>query len=378
METPFSLLVFGLGLLLLFNQKNIGALLIGVSIYLRLELLIPVSFVFVLLLIKKQLSWRHIFWALIGVLPFILFDLIYFGTVIPQSIIAKPVVYNLKRSQTLLFILFASIPPVNFFESTIINAIVFISLIVLIFSVIFQLKKRDLDWPLFFFGWSISTIIFYLVTKAYVFPWYHALYTIPLVLSGFVLVKKTQVVVIRIHLVVVSLVLGLGLISTLVASLGKVQYYSNFVDGSRVKTYLNLGGVLYSNYPYSDLLTSEIGGLGYSFPGKIIDAAGLATDQAIDFHPMLVPQERSSEGIGAIPPAFVRQMMPDIIVSYDYFIEALRKDEVLEEYLEFHIPAFLPEDKKYSSDNLIWGSEYLCVFIRNDLPIPQGLIEINQ
>jgi len=378
METPISLLVFGLGLLLLMSQKPIGGLFIGISIYFRIEMLIPALFVFLFLLLKKQLNWKPIVWGLIGVLPFLVFDLYCFGTIIPQSVIAKPVVYDLKRSQTLSTILFTSIPPTNLFDSTALNAVIFVVLIILVFYTLIKQKNTYLDWTLFFWGWGISIIFFYLVGKAFVFEWYQALYTIPMFLSCFTLYEKTKIKVIKIHLIVFTVILSIGLFSTLLASLGQYQRYSYFVGGSRVKTYLNVGKILYSEYPDSELLTSEIGGLGYSFKGKIIDAAGLATNQALDFHPMLIPQERSSEGIGAIPPAFVRQIKPDLIVSYEHFIEALLKDKIVDEYSEIIVPAFLPEDERFSVGKTIWGSKYLRIYIRKDLPISAKLLDYFQ
>jgi len=375
METPISLLVFGLGLILITSQKPIGGLFIGISIYFRIEMVIPALIAFLFLLLKKQLNWKPILWGLMGVLPFLVFDLYYFGTIIPQSIIAKPVVYDLKRSQTLSTILFTSIPPTNLFDSTALNAIIFVVLIILVFYTLIKRKCINLECTLFFWGWGVSIITFYLVGKAFVFEWYQALYTIPLFLSCFILYEKTKIKVIKIHLIVFSIILSTGLFSTLLASLGHYQRYSYFVGGSRVKTYLNVGKILYAEYPDSDLLTSEIGGLGYSFQGEIIDAAGLATDQALVFHPMLVPQERSSEGIGGIPPAFVHQVKPDLIVSYEHFIEALLKDNILDEYSEILVPAFLPEDERFSEGRTIWGSKYLRIYVRKGLPISTELLD---
>ena len=42
-----------------------------------------------------------------------------------------------------------------------------------------------------------------------------------------------------------------------------------------------------------------------SFPGRILDAAGLASKDALKFHPLKIPQERERGDLGAIPPRYV-------------------------------------------------------------------------
>jgi hypothetical protein len=75
--------------------------------------------------------------------------------------------------------------------------------------------------------------------------------------------------------------------------------------------------------PTARLMTSEIGGLGEGFRGEILDGFGLATPNAIRFHPMRVPEDRVSGDIGAIPLGFVREERPDVVVSYAVFSESI-------------------------------------------------------
>jgi hypothetical protein len=145
-----------------------------------------------------------------------------------------------------------------------------------------------------------------------------------------------------------------------------------------VKAYLNIGTILNDEYPNATLLTSEIGGLGYAFRGRILDAAGLASPGALDFHPMKVPEQRSSGNIGAIPPGYVKLNTPDLIVSYDYFAQALLKDEVIQQYNVILIPAFLPEDAKNFENKAILDNRYLRVYIRKDLPISERIHSLGQ
>ena len=84
---------------------------------------------------------------------------------------------------------------------------------------------------------------------------------------------------------------------------------------------------------------------------------------------MAVPQERSNGAVGAVPPGLVRELKPDLIVSYHVFIEAFRKSPEIENYIETKRPPFLPEDMpKYPAG--IWGSQSLCVFTARTLRTP--------
>ena len=92
---------------------------------------------------------------------------------------------------------------------------------------------------------------------------------------------------------------------------------------------------------------------------------------------MAVPAQRENGMIGAIPPEYVRFKKPELIVSYDFFMEALFKDEILLEYQMVSIPAFLPEDAPYSSSKTIFGSKYIRVFVREDLPLSEELLNLS-
>ena len=65
--------------------------------------------------------------------------------------------------------------------------------------------------------------------------------------------------------------------------------------------------------------------------------------------------------------------MPEIIVTYDVFAKALLSDDVVRQYNVILIPALLPEDAIYSESKTIWGSKYLYVYIRKDLPISEKI-----
>ena len=137
-------------------------------------------------------------------------------------------------------------------------------------------------------------------------------------------------------------------------------------ESRRVHLYLDAGALLYQACPHSELMTSEIGGLGYSFKGYISDGVGIASPSAIKYHPMAVPFERSDPGLGAIPPRFVLDRKPDLIFSFDIYAEAVTASPQIHaayEDLRFH-----PVLKDEMAANLppIWGSKVLHVFVKKD------------
>jgi len=163
-----------------------------------------------------------------------------------------------------------------------------------------------------------------------------------------------------------SIPFNLNLIQTTIAAAGHPYLYTGFETGARVRNYLEVGSNLYADYPNATLMTSEIGGLGYSFKGYIVDAAGLASPNAMRFHPMDVPEERSSGDLGAIPVGFIEEIRPDLIISYDIFIESFLRSNAIDDYIHIKKPLFLHQDlAEYGSDSF-WSSYYLNVFYQKD------------
>jgi hypothetical protein len=152
--------------------------------------------------------------------------------------------------------------------------------------------------------------------------------------------------------------------------------YVLFESGARVRTYLETGRLLYEEYPNATLLTPEIGGLGYTFRGEILDAVGLASPEALKFHPMQVPNERPRGDLGTIPPEYVERHMPELIVSFDSFAQALLASNVASQYNMVRIPVYIPEDFIDAKHDTIWGNKYLRIYVRKDLPLTEEILEL--
>jgi len=377
METPLAILLIGLGIWLILQKKPAGLFFISLSIYFRLELIGPALILLIYLLFTRQLKWKDLIYPLIAIIPLISFDLAFYNTVVPHSMIAKSKVYQMGFINPINNIIFFSLPTNAFINNLALNGIVLLSLIV--FTIWISIKQYKLlpPWVFIFLLWSLGICGSYILQQVQVFEWYRPLYTLPLLIASFIILEIIPKSIMRIEYALLSCVVGLSLLSTTWACFNHYDYFEGFVGGARVKTYLKVGEVLNTAYPDASLLSSEIGGLGYAFKGKILDAAGLASVDALLFHPMAVPALRENGAIGAIPPDFVRLEKPELIVSYDYFMEALFEDTVLKDYQMVSIPAFLPEDAPFSASKMIAGSKYLRVFIRKDLPFSGELLDIS-
>jgi hypothetical protein len=147
-------------------------------------------------------------------------------------------------------------------------------------------------------------------------------------------------------------------------------------DGIRVQRYLEVGKELYTLFPNARLLTSEIGGLGYSFRGEIIDAVGLVTPSALTYHPMKVPQQRQNATIGAIPARMVGDLLPELVVSLPIFVQEFDHSSYRNLYTKIIIPSSTKIWRERTLTDSIWGSSEFYIYIRNDLATQQKINEI--
>jgi hypothetical protein len=380
METPFALLIAGLGIYWLCLSKPSGFALLGFAAYIRLELSILMALAVLFYVFKQGFRLTHIIgYIALGSIPLLIYDLYFFHTFIPHSIGAKSIVYTIGYLRTVILILFFSLPALPLGNILIAACIGILMLSTIVITTLMVLREREVSrvfWSTLFCLWSLLIMGGYILGHTPIFTWYSPLYMIPLLVACFLCSNLTPYPK---NIIVKSLFGGILLISafsitrSFYASTKDPSAFDQFEPGSRVKVYRFIGSILYDEYPNATLLTSEIGGLGYAFKGEILDAAGLASTDALDFHPMKIPEERSDGGLGAIPPGYVKLTQPDIIVSYDFLAQALIHDEVIGQYNLILLPAYLPEDAAYSKKDTLWDSKYCRVYIRKDLPITEKM-----
>ena len=133
-------------------------------------------------------------------------------------------------------------------------------------------------------------------------------------------------------------------------------------EAARVHRYLTVGNLLDESCPDSSLLTSEIGALGETFHGRIIDGFGLATPEAIQFQPLWIPEEQPNGRIGAFSTGIVKVARPDVIVTYDFFAPSFFRSPLANEYERIQIPDFNHVDRTKAKSTCSLDSEQNCSF----------------
>jgi len=93
---------------------------------------------------------------------------------------------------------------------------------------------------------------------------------------------------------------------------------------------------------------------------------GLVSPGALKYHPMKVPQERRSGLLGSIPPAYVSEVNPDIIVSYDFYMDALFKSKIIDNYIIMKEERYAPRDMAVARTGPSATAKDLNILIRKD------------
>jgi len=379
--------LLAIGLWLLLDKNPLCFVVFWAMIFTRLELLIVLAFVLVYCFFQKTFSYKVILcWCVIGATPFIIFALYFWGTLIPNTVIAKQQLYLISYFEIIWRLVDSLLPdfPYYAFEFEEYGMVVYqfiylVALVALIVYFIFhgiRTKPGDKTKGMFYLLLVSGAVIVgaYAWRKVLLFGWYIPLYVIPISfgLYGIVFLSKKPTRWILIVALIPGILSLLGNFSQTLLSvaMNDPSLYPNFMEGSRVRKYIQLGETLYQKYPGATLMTSEIGGLGYGYQGYIFDGAGLVSPQALQFHPMKVPEERNNGLLGSIPVDFIELVDPDIIVSYDVFVEAFLQSELGDQYIRIREPIFLDDDLERSQSRQIWDSSNLNVFIRKDLKQP--------
>ncbi|MEA3349876.1 MAG: hypothetical protein U9Q82_04570 [Chloroflexota bacterium] len=381
METPLAMLLVAWACLLLLNKSPFAWTVIVIGVFTRYELVVFVFFVGVLQFVSDR---RHLFRNTICfLLPFVLLSLsvlLLFSTLVPQPVSAKQIVYSLSRESVFHNAFYSLVPKLDY------------PILGIHFGVRAQhLISAGISWAwvagVFFFAgltfyslplseffqnvhqrWvlcigitGVMIMLAYILKRVFLHAWYAPLFCIPIVFFFF----ATS----RMSLFATLAALGLAVLpsSTLVeysmAAVGYTHILRTATSGARVQRYMEVGSVLNRIFPTARLMTSEIGGLGYSFRGELLDGVGLITPNALKYHPLT----GAASGIGGIPADFVRNMSPELIVSYPVFLKDFKETDISEQYLRLQISAFSDEYSIRSGADSIWGCDKLYIYIRRDV-----------
>jgi hypothetical protein len=312
-----------------------------------------------------QLRLKQLLLPLVPIITIFTYEIIFFHTVVPYATFAKRHGYNLplrNSTQHTLTTIFGDFLPIS---------ILFFCILVLV-GVRHRKAEISTNIGSLYFGFSGLLLLVWSTSQSLVFPWYPSLFTFAFGLGIIQLIpngKLSKILDFDLITALISIsILALAVFPKNLNTLNDVFGPSPSDRSSvRVERYKEIGRELYQICPGCTLLTSEIGGLGYSFKGVVYDAFGLGDESATKYHPLQVPYERQDYGIGAIPPAYVDFRKPDFIVSMPIFSLALRESNSLNAYFKYECPL----DRTTNLN--IWGSTTVEIYTRNQLPF--GVVE---
>jgi hypothetical protein len=366
METTFTLALLGFGAWLYYRGNALAFLFLAAAPFFRMEMWAAfILFAAGAVIFKQVKLISSLVFSALGALPFFTYNMYFFGTNVPNTIGAKSVIYDLTAIDTLLKEWF------SFLQGNVagkyISVFLVVVFVVLVAITVVRKFAEANNYLLMAFGVGIA--IAYVFKKILVFHWYVPIYTLPVLLGCFIwIVRERRVAFSAVLLLLLLPYMFLFAQAVFASVTGEFQVYKNFKPGSRVQQYLQVSQWLNKKYPNAVLMTSEIGGLGYGFEGKILDGCGLISPEAIKYHPMKVPEQRTSSLIGAIPLKYAEQKKPELLVSLESFCEEFSHSKFAhEKYYKIQLPVFTARDLRLSPDSTIWGSNFLLVYIRKDI-----------
>ena len=344
METPFALAVAMLAIVWLDELPGLSLALLVVAGFTRYELIGLFLFAALHLMLLRRLKPKTLLPPALVFAAIALWLLKNFHTMIPNSVKAKKVVYvMLHRPMS------ATLSGVHMrgqIELVLFAVLTFYLVWAARRGVLSPYEKHSAGILLFAFGGALWFV--YVVERAFIFEWYRPLVLVPLCLGAVLTVVAAgrlwgsiPAILLILLIMPISIPAGGYLMAALRDRPSSAPEYAN---AARVHTYLAVGNAIDQACPGATLMTSEIGALGHSFHGYIYDGVGLTNPDALKYHPMKVPQERRTGTLGAIPVGYVREKLPDVIVSYDTYAEALLRSSAMQNYVDRAYPIFLPAD----------------------------------
>ena len=353
METPLAIALITAGCLGVLKDRPWGIPLLVLASFARYECVLLCALACVWVTARRQWTRWALVTAAVTLLSGVAWLLWAYGTVIPNTVVAKSHLYAMTYRQVVRG--FLSIPQAL--------GCAFLGILWWLYG----RGRRDHQGAraTMFLGFGVSLGAAYLLRKTYIFAWYPPLVVVPLGLGVLLWTNEQRVKA----TVMGTLLVGALLLPTLVTDVGLLSAalrgsrdsVPDFPLIARVHEYRRIGAALYTECPTGVLMSSEIGALGWSFPGEIRDGAGLASPEAIHYHPMRVPQERRSGALGEIPAGFVRDRRPDLIVSYDLLAESALPAARSLGYFDYAYPMFVREDR--ASASRLWDAREMHVLV---------------
>jgi hypothetical protein len=369
METPLAMVIIVVAVLFLSQDKPVGWGFVALAIFTRFELMVFVPFFTIAVFrIKHRSICQHAIFFVGAIAILASLTWICYGTVIPHAAVAKQIVYNPCKTDVFVRVFYSIFPLQRFIESFL--AIPFVLCICGLFCAALgllpwnsMLHDKNHVWTIAIGAGGASIAIAYVLKNVFLFGWYIPLYYIP-TLFFFTIVASNGLL----HRITFFVLATASLSLLMQFSFGGIwtEYLPTRASGARVQRYIEVGTLLHRLFPDAQLMTSEIGGLGYGFKGYILDGCGLISPDALKHHPLKVGTQRLHSGFGAIPAAYVNEKKPELIVSYPTLIE-LDKTLYADLYEKISVASFSERYQKQIKESSVFRSEVLSIYIRKDI-----------
>jgi hypothetical protein len=365
METAFALGLLVSAVVLLDRWPGFALGLLVVAGFVRYEVVGCLILVVVYLAFQRRLKAQVLLGpalALGAILTWLVWN---FHTIVPNTIRAKKLAY-ITNMLAVSHFAFSANRTLSLVELPLFGALCILLLLSLRSGWRTYCRENALGLLLFTFG--AGTWFVYVVSKTFIFDWYRPILLFPLVCGAIVLfVRSGSWLRAGTSLIFVAFACFPGPLFILSAVRNEPRTVPGYSWYARVHTYQAIGSAVNDVCPNARLMSSEIGGLGASFHGYIYDGLGLTDPDALKFHPMRVPEERSSGAFGAIPVGYVMEKQPDVIVSYDQYGEAvLRSAAVRGAYFDRAFPPFLPIDSSPALLRTFQGIRSVHVLVKQN------------
>lgn len=207
METPLSLLLLGLGVLLVTDDRAYGWIFLTLAVFTRYEIAVYALILGLVWTFSKKPIIEKIKGYIFVLIPFVVISIIvifYYSTFIPNTVTAKNTVYQLTALQTTIMVFFSFFPSVNYpmfgfinsFESFQKEYFVFVlgAWLIIVFGVLAisvfaylcrkSTKKTDLTVNCLILG-GTSIVVLFVILNVNVFSWYESLFTVPILFGIF-------------------------------------------------------------------------------------------------------------------------------------------------------------------------------------------------
>lgn len=377
METPLALLLMGLSFRSALTSSSLVGIWLGLAILTRLEILLSAPFLLYALPTRPMRT--QAFFQLItlgsvsaGICVF------FFGTLIPHSVIAKKIVYAALPNDIIQLFLRTWIGEDVVAGHRPLLAFWLIVMVSLTLTLILR-KNREpaahasegnlLRLWLALGAFTGLLSIGYLFSGAPLFPWYSQLIIIPLCLLTICLPIRPAATLLSLLICLPSLCMGIRLIA---ASCNPV-YHPEFTSGARVRRYLELGVELNRILAPASVVATEIGAFGFRYQGKVIDAVGLVSPEALPFHERASSSPSRHTLLGTLPVGLVGALKPAAIVSLSAFLGSFPTSSLVDEYARLDLAPFLPADRQLwdsaqGSSRDFWARQILYVYLKKKVP----------